>query len=367
LDKNIKKFGFPSVEGNVKCKVLFKNETKYCQIQNGMMVFYESYKHCYMNERRWVLDDSGLTKKEIIDNDQFSQECFGLVDEINGQGSVIGINNFSKYNLDAPTINFVHGHAKKKADLKILSKSYGTAIYEPKSSLSGLSGYLSYRIADSGSRLIITFDQSTLLGKQFSCKVVEEDFDVSNDLIKQMKTTSLKKGKKDWIQHEFHMKAIIGTVDGKFGSDKKCVFRVELHDATECAPPSYVIDLSEATCKAKAKTDDCFTVARNNWECEFELLEKAELRDNWISCLTANSNVCKLFDHPFHSFAPSHQNVPSKIFMCGKEYFDDLCENLKKAEDEILITGWFISPMFHLTRNKVNGEYIDRFDHSNTQ
>jgi len=50
--------------------------------------------------------------------------------------------------------------------------------------------------------------------------------------------------------------------------------------------------------------------------------------------------------------------------MGGKEYFDDLVENLKKAQDEILITGWFISPLFHMTRKKVYGEYVDRLDHS---
>jgi hypothetical protein len=52
--------------------------------------------------------------------------------------------------------------------------------------------------------------------------------------------------------------------------------------------------------------------------------------------------------------------------MGGKEYFNDLVESLKKAEDEILITGWFISPYLHLTRNKVYGEFTDRLDQSNS-
>jgi hypothetical protein len=77
-------------------------------------------------------------------------------------------------------------------------------------------------------------------------------------------------------------------------------------------------------------------------------------------------NSLKVFDHPFHSFAKSYDNCPVQIFMGGKEYFHDLVESLKKAEDEILITGWFISPMLHLTRNKVYGDYTDRLDQSNS-
>ena len=329
------------------------------------MVFFDNYKHCLMNERRWILDDSGLTKKIIPDDDDFSLTTFNLVKEISKHGVVIGIHNFSKYTLDAPTINFTKGSAKKKLELKILSNSFGNGIMIPGGLLGGsLSGYLTYRIADSGSRIIITFDMG-ITGKQFACRVIEEDADVSSNLIKNMKQTSLRKGKKDWIQHEFHMKAIIGKQDGKLSDNNKCVFRVEFHDATECAPPIHVLDLTEASVKVKNDSNiSSFTVSRNIWTHDFILEDQPELIDNWISCISSNVNVTKLFDHPFHSYSPVRENSISKVFMCGNEYFEDLAENLKKAEDEILITGWFISPMFHLTRKKVDGEYIDRLDHS---
>ena len=52
------------------------------------------------------------------------------------------------------------------------------------------------------------------------------------------------------------------------------------------------------------------------------------------------------------SFAPIHYNSTIKSFIDGKDYFESLYDDLSKAENEVYITGWRISPLFCLDRSK---------------
>lgn len=51
----------------------------------------------------------------------------------------------------------------------------------------------------------------------------------------------------------------------------------------------------------------------------------------------------------FDSFAPIREGS-CKWYISGEEYFFDLFEALSKAQRSIYITGWWLSPEFHLKR-----------------
>eukprot|EP01080_Neovahlkampfia_damariscottae_P005619 gene5619-9436_t len=367
FDTSVKKFGFPSIEGNVKCGALFGEAVKYCQVQNGMVTFFEDYSHALMSEKRWFIDDSGLLAKKFNPMGEMSQAVFALTQEGKHASCAVGMNNNTKYDLDAPIVTLFSGVTSKKADLKILTKSYGTVLISATKSLGYVSGFISYRIGETKKRLIILIDVPATYIKSnhhFNCAIVDEDQDLTQDLYKHLKKDSISSGSRNWIQKRFHVKAIVGSDMDKQYNKHKLAFRIEIYDAVEAQPPEYVIDLAEASCYRKPESDYSFLLNTHQLKHKIEIaVEEPDLLPTWISAISENTKVTHVFDHPFHSFAKSYEDCPTQIFMGGKEYFDDLAENLKKAQDEILITGWFISPLFHLTRKKIYGEYVDRLDH----
>lgn len=52
----------------------------------------------------------------------------------------------------------------------------------------------------------------------------------------------------------------------------------------------------------------------------------------------------------FHSFADIRNNCFANYYIDGKEYFSDVCDALLSAKKSVCITGWMISPYFHLKR-----------------
>lgn len=53
---------------------------------------------------------------------------------------------------------------------------------------------------------------------------------------------------------------------------------------------------------------------------------------------------------PFAAHFPPRPNSQVKLFCCGKEYFSTLAIALLRAQEEILIASWMVSPTLLLTR-----------------
>uniref|UniRef100_A0A8C1PZK3 Phospholipase n=1 Tax=Cyprinus carpio TaxID=7962 RepID=A0A8C1PZK3_CYPCA len=59
--------------------------------------------------------------------------------------------------------------------------------------------------------------------------------------------------------------------------------------------------------------------------------------------------------HRFGSFANEQKNIPSKWYVNGKQYMEDVANALEEAEEEIFITDWWLSPEIFLKRPVVEG------------
>lgn len=55
-------------------------------------------------------------------------------------------------------------------------------------------------------------------------------------------------------------------------------------------------------------------------------------------------------EHPHSSYAPIRENCYAQWFVDGEAYFDAVADALESAEEEILITGWWVSPEIYLRR-----------------
>ena len=58
----------------------------------------------------------------------------------------------------------------------------------------------------------------------------------------------------------------------------------------------------------------------------------------------------KRLPQPFTGHFPPRPNAGVKLFCCGKEYFSALAIALLRAEEEIFIASWMVSPTLLLTR-----------------
>ncbi|XP_034530896.1 phospholipase D1a [Notolabrus celidotus] len=59
--------------------------------------------------------------------------------------------------------------------------------------------------------------------------------------------------------------------------------------------------------------------------------------------------------HRFGSFAQLQENIPSKWYVNGKTYMEDVADALEEAKEEIFITDWWLSPEIFLKRPVVEG------------
>jgi phospholipase D1/2 len=55
-----------------------------------------------------------------------------------------------------------------------------------------------------------------------------------------------------------------------------------------------------------------------------------------------NSDYAKI--NRYDSFAPSRQNCQAQFYADGADYFRDMAEALLTAQNEVLITDWWLSP-----------------------
>lgn len=59
--------------------------------------------------------------------------------------------------------------------------------------------------------------------------------------------------------------------------------------------------------------------------------------------------------HRFGSFAREEENIPSKWYVNGKTYMEDVANALEEAKEEIFITDWWLSPEIFLKRPVMEG------------
>ena len=52
----------------------------------------------------------------------------------------------------------------------------------------------------------------------------------------------------------------------------------------------------------------------------------------------------------YGSFAPLRNGCSSKFYIDGKDYFEDMYKQLKKAKKYVYMTGWMITPFFMVKR-----------------
>ncbi|XP_056289759.1 phospholipase D1 isoform X2 [Pseudoliparis swirei] len=62
-----------------------------------------------------------------------------------------------------------------------------------------------------------------------------------------------------------------------------------------------------------------------------------------------------LKDHRFGSFAREEVNIPTKWYVNGRTYMEDVANALEEAKEEIFITDWWLSPEIFLKRPVVEG------------
>uniref|UniRef100_A0A665WJ46 Phospholipase n=1 Tax=Echeneis naucrates TaxID=173247 RepID=A0A665WJ46_ECHNA len=74
-----------------------------------------------------------------------------------------------------------------------------------------------------------------------------------------------------------------------------------------------------------------------------------------IESFVRNHGKAFLRDHRFGSFAQEEKNIPSKWYVNGKNYMEDLADALEEAKEEIFITDWWLSPEIFLKRPVVEG------------
>uniref|UniRef100_A0A1A8N017 Phospholipase n=1 Tax=Nothobranchius pienaari TaxID=704102 RepID=A0A1A8N017_9TELE len=74
-----------------------------------------------------------------------------------------------------------------------------------------------------------------------------------------------------------------------------------------------------------------------------------------IESFVRNHGKAFLRDHRFGSFAQEEENVPSKWYVNGKTYMEDVADALEEAKEEIFITDWWLSPEIFLKRPVVEG------------
>jgi hypothetical protein len=113
-------------------------------------------------------------------------------------------------------------------------------------------------------------------------------------------------------------------------------------------PPIQSIHLQEV--KITIINQNTFKLNSIEFTCE-----ESEL-DEWIYTIHMNSGHVKICK--YGSFAMDHISN-CQFLIGGKQYFEDLAAELKKAEKEILMTCWYLTPQYYLTRPP---KIEDRFD-----
>lgn len=81
-----------------------------------------------------------------------------------------------------------------------------------------------------------------------------------------------------------------------------------------------------------------------------EALNLFSFLDIVASLKEAEKNSYIVRKNRFSSFAPIRENVTCKWYIDGYNYFNDVCEELLNAKEEVLITDWWLSPELHLKR-----------------
>jgi phosphatidylserine/phosphatidylglycerophosphate/cardiolipin synthase-like enzyme len=314
---------------------------------------------------RWSLEDKYYVsnRKFPLDSD-FAHAVHGLLDHMTQNiGVAIGIHNFTKSEeLNAPGVKLLFGTGVKYPDTRVFANAYGTALFA-QSLLAGARGLLSYRIGDTGKKIVVSFDVpiTGLTAAHFNVTVMDEFDEMGLSMWFSMNSTAISKGEFNVKVKDYHIRGVIGDPYTQQFVNKKYSLRFELYDCVEYPLPHYTVDLTESV--THRGHNNSFWMHSPLFEKkEFFLDKSSTVLDGWVSVIQANRKVGDQHEHQYQSFVPMRTPCAGRFFIGGKEYYDDLLVHLKAAKTEILITGWFISPQVHLTREKVKGKYVDRLD-----
>eukprot|EP01080_Neovahlkampfia_damariscottae_P009934 gene9934-2255_t len=85
-------------------------------------------------------------------------------------------------------------------------------------------------------------------------------------------------------------------------------------------------------------------------------VDTEEELEKWIWSIRGNTGYRR---YQNQSSFQIQENCGAKFYISGKDYFSDLANYLKNAEEEILISGWAIHPHFFLNRNPFKDKLDD--------
>eukprot|EP00818_Percolomonas_sp_WS_P000150 CAMPEP_0117441610 /NCGR_PEP_ID=MMETSP0759-20121206/3723_1 /TAXON_ID=63605 /ORGANISM="Percolomonas cosmopolitus, Strain WS" /LENGTH=1075 /DNA_ID=CAMNT_0005233469 /DNA_START=8 /DNA_END=3235 /DNA_ORIENTATION=+ len=85
--------------------------------------------------------------------------------------------------------------------------------------------------------------------------------------------------------------------------------------------------------------------------------DSRETRDEWIQAISESAEANLPEPNQYDSFAAVHENVSAQYFICGRDYFDDLADNLLAAKKSIFMTGWHFTPDLYLKRGADKEKY----------
>jgi len=365
-DKVIKcdtKFGSPYVAGTLTSKE-WQYESRWGVVCDQFLTLYEDAAHAKRATERWALEPQGSLMARKWDNkEEFNLKLRSTLkaeSALNTNITAIGLKNCTKKSLKFPQLFLKKGsEGKAKAPQEIKAGEYGY-ITVISGGLSGIEGLLSYEIDGTSKRFGVLFDSpynyTEKVGNTIYCRVFNDTQKIDGDLYKTMNEFRLHESIEK-SESGYQFKGVFGEKDdqGKpIYKKNRVTLRVEIHPAEHVPPPSLVVNLQEAFVRRVEGSNDTFYFKVYNYCREFKV-EKPEHLDKWIYAIQMNSNPLK--PNPYSSYSKVHKNVGCHYYVGGKDYFTDLAKCLKKAQTEILMTGWFITPTYYLSRE--GGKYWD--------
>jgi phospholipase D1/2 len=128
-----------------------------------------------------------------------------------------------------------------------------------------------------------------------------------------------------------------------------------LHNSTDKEPSEVMmIDSNFHVAYGKEKTGETLGITVMSNFRRLSLCAKDAFQ--WTTWLRAfktaieNNGSQSRYPRPNDSFAPIRSKNDAKLYICAEEYWDDLYEKLIKAENEVFITDWWMTPEIYLKR-----------------
>lgn len=129
-----------------------------------------------------------------------------------------------------------------------------------------------------------------------------------------------------------------------------------MHDSHDDMPDEHLlIDTDFHVAYGKEKTGSDYGIHVINKHRKLKL--KAHDAFEWFTWLKAfktaidNNGLQTKIMRQFDAFAPERPNNDVKIYIDAHDYFDDLYDELNRAQSQIFITDWWLTPELYLKRS----------------